>query len=140
MSLSNDTVAVFEDKYGDERSIHRTRHGLRVKRNHATPVLALNPVIAKMIGARIHDLRVRRGLTLEELARRCGMDSGHPKARMWAIENATRGEGMRLGTLYVVAMALGVAVCDLMPSNEAVANVAGVRDVSVPTIQIAMPS
>lgn len=128
-------VATFTDKFGEERVVHRTRHGLKVKRTTKTPVLQMNPVVAGMIGARIRELRKERGWTLKELAIRSGMESGWPKDRMWAIENATRKEGMRLGTIYAIAMALGVEVTDLMPPVADVRRAAGVREITVPSLE-----
>jgi hypothetical protein len=34
-------LASFTDTYGEERVIHRTKMGLRVRRDRATPILAL---------------------------------------------------------------------------------------------------
>jgi hypothetical protein len=46
-------VARFEDKFGDERIIHKTRHGLKVKRTHATPILQMNPIVGGLVGQRV---------------------------------------------------------------------------------------
>lgn len=128
-------VATYTDRYGDERTIHRTRHGLKVKRQGQTPILALNPAVAELVGARIRELRLERGWTLEELATRCGITSGHPKSRMWAIENSGRGEGIRFGTLYTLAIALGVEATDLLPTVEQVTGAADVTDEPVPQVR-----
>lgn len=130
-------LATYEDKYGEERVIHKTRHGLRVKRDSQTPILQMNPVIAAMVGRRIRKFRLERCLTLTELATRCGMVGGHPKERIWAYENATRGEGMRLGTLYAFAMALDVGVKDLLPSVSEVRDAADVHGVDTPQLTVA---
>lgn len=121
-----DEVARFEDKYGDERIIHKTRHGLQVKREVLTPALRMNQSVSAMIGARIRKVRLERGWKLEELALRAGMGSGNPKDRIWAIENATRQQGMRMGTVYAIAYALGVEATALMPSVREVAEAAEV--------------
>lgn len=117
----------FVDEYGEDRVIHRrVGGGFSVKRNELTPILALNAEVSRRIGARVRELRIERGLSLTELAHRIGATSGHPKNRMWALENpGQRGTGeqyggMRLGTLYALALALEVDVCDLMPSASEV--------------------
>lgn len=129
-------IATYRDKFGEERTIHRTRHGLRVRRQTATPALRMNQEVAGMIGARIRAVRERRGWTLKDLALRSGMDSGWPKNRMWEIENAVRKEGVRLGTLYAIASALGVEVIELMPTVAEVAEAAGVRDIPLPAPRV----
>lgn len=134
--MSAQEVARFEDKYGEERVIHKTRHGLRVKQEKRTPALRMNRAVSAMIGARIREARKAHGWTLEELAVRAGMASGNPKDRIWAIENATRGEGMRMGTVYALACALGVEATDLMPRVADVAAAANVRQVElVPPVE-----
>jgi DNA-binding Xre family transcriptional regulator len=129
-----DEIASFTDKYGDERVIHKTRHGLKLKRQHVTPILALNPVVSGLIGERVRMLRIERGWELAELAHRIGVRGGHPKNRMWEIERGVRGEGIRLGTLYALAMALGVEITALVPSVEEVAALAGVQEIQAPTL------
>lgn len=129
-------VATYEDRFGEERVIHKTRHGLKVKRTNTTPILKLNQTIGKMIGERIREHRKAQGLTLEELAVRIGIASGWPKHRMWEIENATRNEGLRLGTLYAVALGLGVGVDELMPPAEDVAKAANVSYIAVPSLEV----
>lgn len=124
-------IASFTDKYGEEKIIHRTRHGLKVKRTNLTPALRMNQAVSKMIGARIRQKRQGRGWTLQELALRVGMGTGNPKERIWAIENATRGEGVRIGTLYALAHALGCEATDLMPPVEDVAREAGVVGINL---------
>lgn len=117
----------FTDKYGDTRTIHHNQSAngpLRVKRLGTTPVLAMNPVAAKGVGQIVHALRVESGWTLIELADRAGIAGG--KQAMWAIENGLRGQGIRLGTLYALAMAFEVQAGDLLPSVREVAGPAGV--------------
>lgn len=130
-------IATYTDRFGDERVIHKTRHGLKVKRTHVTPILAINPVVGQMVGAKVREIRIKQGLTMQELAERCGMTAGHPKQRMYEIEVGTRQEGLRFGTLYALAMALGVEVSDLMPSVSEVTDAAGVAQVPVPSVRLA---
>lgn len=110
-------IAEYEDKYGDKQTIHKGKNGLQVKRPVLTPVLELTTVIGKHIGRRVRELRTERGWTMEELGVRCAFP-GTPKQRIWEIEEGTRGGGIRLGTLYVVARALGVHHCDLLPTDN----------------------
>lgn len=134
--MTTNEVARFENQYGEERVVHRTRHGLTVRRNGTTPILAMNRSIAGMFGERVRALRLERGWTLEDLCIRAGLRSVNPKQRMWEIENSTRAEGVRLGTIYALAIALGVEVADLLPSTKDVAKEAGVRSVSVPELRV----
>jgi DNA-binding Xre family transcriptional regulator len=115
----------FEDRYGEARVIHR-RNGNRfsVKKTSTTPVLALNQELSMLVGQRIRALRIDRGMGLGELCDRAGLISATPKSRMWEIENSIRKQGVRLGTLYAIAMALGVEVAALMPSVDEVRGVA----------------
>jgi transcriptional regulator with XRE-family HTH domain len=129
--MSTKEVARFTDRYGEERIVHRTHSGLRVKNNSLTPALKMNQAVSLMIGRRIRFYRERNGWTLEELAVRAGMASGNPKQRIWAIENALRGQGMRMGTVYALAAALGVEATDLMPSVADVATAAEVRSIAL---------
>jgi DNA-binding XRE family transcriptional regulator len=114
----------FTDRYGDTRVIHHNQSAngpLRVKRTSVTPALALNGVVAKRLGENVRALRVERGYTQLELAERAGLRGG--KQTMWQIENALRGMGVRLGTLYVLAAALDVEVSALLPSVSEVVTV-----------------
>jgi hypothetical protein len=127
----SEIVAEFIDKRGETKRIHKTHHGLHVKRDFLTPSLAMSQAISKMMGRRIRDRRIALGLELAELALRCGMHSGHPKERVWAIENATRGHGVRMGTLYAIAHALGCQPSDFMPTMEEVLAEAKIKGVKL---------
>lgn len=122
-------TAVFVDAAGDERVLVK-RKGPRthwqVQNKRTTPALALNRAVAKLIGLRIRQLRLDQGLTLASLCERAGLVSANPKARMREIEVGERREGMRLGTLYALAAALGVSPGSLLPKTEAVLAEAGV--------------
>jgi transcriptional regulator with XRE-family HTH domain len=94
-----------------------------------TPSLAFNRVAAALIGARIKEQRVKARLTMDELCRRAGLAAalGQGKQRIYAIENATRAEGVRIGTLYALAMALDIPVAKLLPTSEEVMEKSGVE-------------
>jgi len=110
-----ETIAVIKDRFGEHRRVVQRGSRIRIAANHATPIIAMNREIAKIIGDRIRALREERGLSLEQLAVRCGMSSGWPKNRMYEIERGQRQQGVRLGTLYAVAAALEVQATELMP-------------------------
>ena len=121
-------VVEFTDKYGEKRIIHRPKGSpLRVKRTGNTPGLAMNRVVAELIGRRIRELRQARGWSLSMLCKRAGLAAadGQHKHRMYEIEVGARQEGLRFGTLYVIALALGVTAADLMPDPSEVARLAG---------------
>lgn len=118
----------FVDQYGEKRTLHRLNgNPLRVKRKGNTVVHALNRVVGFAIGRRIRELRIARGWSLDFLAHRAGLaaGAGQYKDRMWEIENSLRQHGVKHGTLYAIAIALGVPVCDLLPSADDVAKAAG---------------
>ena len=115
----NETVVQFKDKYGDTQTIHNTKNGWRKKRI-PTDIILANRMIAPILGEKIKTRRLALGLTLKEAAMRCGLSEGNPKQRWYAFENATRGEGMRLGTLYRIAKMFGCEIGDILPTNSEV--------------------
>ncbi len=131
MHTNKGVRATFTDRFGETREIHHTRHGLTVKRQNSTVALQLNQVVAAGIGDRIRAERERQGLTLAELCIKAGLVSTTPKSRMWEIENSVRKEGVRLGTLYAIAVALGVTPMCLLPSIEEVLERASVGTATV---------
>ena len=127
MSLTQGVVASFEDKYGETRKIHKTRHGLALKRQTDTVIFRFTRPIGLLIGARIRARREALGLSLAGLCLRAGMSSTTPKSRMWEIENATRNDGIRFATLYAIAIALECQPFDLMPTTQEVLELSGIR-------------
>jgi DNA-binding Xre family transcriptional regulator len=111
-------LAKFTDDFGDKRTVHRKPNGaLAVRREGLTPSLAMTHVAASHVGRRIRELRKSREWTMMQLATRSGIRGGKQQVR--AIEEAANG-GVRLGTLYCIASALGVGVADLLPSQDQV--------------------
>lgn len=129
-------LAKFKNRYGEEKIIHITRSGLRVKRNESTVVLTLNAKVAELMSARIKARRKKLGLTLEELCTRAGIATTTPKSRMWEIENGVAKGGLRFGTLYALAIALECKPGDLMPSVDEVLGGANVQSVSETTLKL----
>lgn len=120
-------VAEFTDKYGTVRKLRQEgRRSIKVAKDTDTVSHKLNRVAAKMIGEKIKERRLAAGMTLEGLCQLAGLVSATPKSRMWEIENALRAEGVRTGTLYAIAKALGCEVADLVPPVATVAEMAGV--------------
>ena len=113
-------LATFEDKYGDKRTIHRVFMGgcarVRVKRIRSTPVQVLTDACGKTVGRNIARLRIERGMSMAELARRATLLGG--KQRVYSLEHNTDRGGLRLGTLYAVAAALEVEPSSLLPPLE----------------------
>lgn len=120
-------IASYEDQFGDTKLIHRPKgKALRIVKNCNTPALRMNRVAATLIGQKIKQLRLAKCMSLEELASLAGLASQTPKQYMWSIEQATRGEGVRTGTLYALAIALDCEVSDLLPTTGEVASAASV--------------
>ena len=143
MPSEPEVVARFIDKYGDERTIHRAKNGLAVKRKRETPVHVMNRAAATLVAERIKAARLNAGFTLEELCLRAGLATVWPKHRMWEIEQGVRAgkasttHGIRLGTLYALAVALGIEPIELLPSKDEVMAKAGISfSVSGPTLLV----
>lgn len=107
-------IAEFIDEYDEKRIIHKGRNGvLRMKRFRETVGQSLSKAVGGIAGKNIRRLRKERGLTMVELARRAGLTP--TKQRMKEVED-NGSSGLRIGTLYAIAGALGVGVGDLLPS------------------------
>jgi transcriptional regulator with XRE-family HTH domain len=89
-----------------------------------TPVDQLGFAVGPLVGERVAKLRKARGWTRPELATFAGI-TGHQQ-RIYEIERAKRKHGLRMGTLYALALALGVEPCDLLPKAR------DVRDLAFP--------
>ena len=70
--------------------------------------MAVAPSIGSLFGARVREIRNKRGLTQVELAERCGV----PQSRISAIENGSRVPNIE--TVLRLAKALGCKVTTLM--------------------------
>lgn len=126
---SKGIVGEYEDRFGDKRTIHKTRHGLQVLRKRRTVILDLSMALGPMIGERIRAARIAAGMSMSELARKAGLatlDATNAKHRTYEIEKGSRRYGVRIGTLYAIAAALGVSPADLLPNSEDVMKAAGV--------------
>src|SRR3990167_2099785 len=117
----------FKDKFGEERTLHSTLNGFRIKNRVSTVVLTLNPIAGSLVGQRIKKAREAQHLTLEQLCLKTGLVAVLPKTRMWEIENNVKAQGIRFGTLYAIALALDVEATSLMPSVEEVKELSGLR-------------
>jgi len=123
-------VAEFVNELGETRIIHRPKGprvgSLRVLNPSNSPALRLNRAAASLIGERIRSSRLAAGMTLEQLGVRAGLKGNPVKTYVFAIEKGKRGEGIRFGTLYAIALALECDVSDLLPTPREVADAAGV--------------
>ena len=81
-------------------------------------IAELGDSLACFIGMSIKKEREAKGMTLKELAIKAGLSNQNPKQRMWEIENDMRGWGIRIGTLYAIAIALNVEPAFLLPTLE----------------------
>lgn len=125
-------VAEFEDRYGDTRVLHKTRHGLKLARQRSTAAWLMTIAAGELVGRRIKIEREKKGMTLEELCVRAGLASATPKNRMWEIENNVREGGVKLGTLYAIAIALEIPVTRLLPPISKVRDKAKIVAVQAP--------
>ncbi len=134
MSEYQKVIGTYTDKYGKDRTVRRDKGGtLRIAREGPSVVLTLNAAAAELTGLLIREHREQVGLTLEALCIKSGLVSTYPKSRMWEIEKGTReGNGIRLGTLYALAHALGISPCRLLPTSDEVFAKAGVGLISSP--------
>jgi transcriptional regulator with XRE-family HTH domain len=111
----------FVDRFGEKRIIRkRDRAKWAVKQDDTQAWRSLNEVIATLMGQKIRDAREAAGLSMSQLAARIGVN-GHTynqKVRMYEIEKGVRKYGLRFGTLYAIAMVLGVDPKSLMPTTD----------------------
>lgn len=127
---------IITDRYGDEVTVRKTRRGYQVQRESLTPSLALTKAVAVLIGQRVKALRLKRGWSLSELCTRADIRTTTPKQRMWEIENSHRREGINIGTVYALALALEVDVTELFPSVEEVRGVAATTTVKQTVVAV----
>ena len=120
-------VAIYTDNHGEERIIHAPK-GRSVRRFEGsdTPQRRMNRAAAILIGQAIRERRTSLGMTQKDLCLRAGLVNTNPKAYISDMENARRAEGMRLGTLFALAVALECEVSALLPTTDAIMEVAGV--------------
>lgn len=128
MNTNANIVATFQDRYGDDRHIHATRNGLTVKRRGDTPCQVLSKVISGYFGERVRAIRQSKEMSAAELCLRAGL-GGTGKQRVYEIEKNKRSIGVRLGTVYQIAMALDVEMSDLLPTAGMVRQLAKVSNV-----------
>lgn len=105
--------AEFTDKFGETQAIHRAHGRLSIRRKSPTVVLALTQAVGRHIGERIRAERVKAGIDMPTLAERAGLKGG--KQAIYHAEQALNG-GIRIGTLYAIASALGISPFELMPN------------------------
>ena len=127
--------AICTDRYGDERVLRKTRHGWQLKRDGDSYSDILTPVISKIIGEKIRQIRLSKGLSADELARRVGFSGSKPKGRIYEIEKTPRKYGIRLATLYVIATALECEVIELIPSLQKIKEQSKLNLTEQPIIQ-----
>jgi len=112
----------FVDQFGEKQVIHRTHGRLGIRRKSDTVCLTMTKVVGRVVGERIREERLKAGLSMEQLALRAGLTGG--KQGIYQIEQAMN-TGIRLGTLYALAAALGVSPFSLLPPVSMVLEQAG---------------
>lgn len=128
MNTNSNIVATYTDRFGDERKIHSTRHGLTLKRRNDTNNQVLSTAISGYIGERIRAIRQHKNITMEALGFRAGLTTGNNlKQRVYEIEHNLRSTGIRFGTVYQIAIALEIEIAELMPTTEAVKQMTGAK-------------
>jgi hypothetical protein len=115
-------IAEFVDTYGDRQIIHRPRgNRISIFKGGDTPALRMNRACSVLIGQRVKLKRTSLKMTQRQLCLAAGLVNVNPKQYIHAIENATRLNSCKHGTLYALAYAMKCDVCDLMPSvNEVI--------------------
>lgn len=117
-------IAEFIDEYEERQVVHKDARGaIRIMRNREIPALEVSKAIGRLAGGRIRAERIRQHLSLRELAVRAGLTPS--KQRMREIESSSR-YGMRIGTLYCLAHALGKQPWDFLPEMSEALKEAGV--------------
>ena len=130
MHINNKEVKpVFVDKSGRVREMHNTRHGWRIKQGVNTIPRMLQRGVTHLMGPKIRETRRAVGIGPTELAQTMGYKFQDCKQRIYEIEKGRCGNGdhgIKLGTLYAIAAALGVEVGVLLPSVKEVMAESGV--------------
>lgn len=122
----SDLVAEFTDEFGEPREVHRYRNGvLRVKQKGETVRKALDAALVEIVATRLRAVRLEKGMTMVELARRANIPGG--KHQVHKLENPEIRGGCKMGTLFQLAEALGVGLDSLLPTKEEAMDAAGVR-------------
>lgn len=120
------TIGTFTDEYGEERVVRRLRKGkVAVARQRTRPAIALTKAIGEYVGQRVRQERLKRGITANDLADMAGLSGG--KQRIYWIENCM-DNGVRIGTVYALAHALGLPPTDFLPPLDWALEAAGVVD------------
>ena len=136
----SNVIATYTDDYGDERAIHAPmgkNSALRRAKNADTPALRMNRAAGIMMGLRVRARRLELGLTPAQVCLRCGLTYTSPKNFLWMLETGFRKEGVRLGTLYALAIALECEIGDLLPSIAEITEAAGVQSTAFRTLEAA---
>lgn len=123
-------VAQFIDKVGEQREIivgHNRR--LRVKNHQDSLTNLLATATARLIGQRIRLARQAVSMSASGLAQRIGVEGGNPKNQICNLEKQFRNHGIKTGTIYAVALAVGIEPHELLPSlREVLQNVEDALD------------
>ena len=131
-------VTTFENEFGDTKIIHRPKgSAMKIYKGGKTPVLAVNRAISVLMGRRIRARREALGMTMEQLGIAAGLMSQTPKQYIYSMEKSVRKEGVRLGTLFLLAKALGCSPADLLPSIDESMDAAGVSIATVSRMVVA---
>lgn len=133
--------ATFVDRVGDTRIVRQVRpNRWQVRQPQgSSPSQSLSCAIGPIVGQKIRTRRIELGMTMPELAQRAGVvatTTRQAKSRIYEIENSTRGHGVKLGTLYAIAHALGCEPTDLLPTMEEAFGASNVRTVSNPVLTV----
>lgn len=122
-------IASYVDVYGETRIIHKPKgRRLSVFCGGNTVALRMNRASAILIGKKIKEIRLKKGMSQRTLCVKAGLQNANPKQYIHAIENATRQAGSRMGTLYAIAYALECEVYEIVPTIDEVMKAAGVSD------------
>lgn len=122
-------VASYVDVYGETRIIHKPKgRRLSVFCGGNTVALRMNRASAILIGKKIKEIRLKKGISQRTLCVRAGLQNVNPKQYIHAIENATRQAGSRMGTLYAIAYALECEVYEIVPTINEVMNAGEIRN------------
>ncbi len=134
---SRGVIATFKDKYGHERTIHKAQDGKLALMNGSTVIIELTNAAGPLVGKRIRATREGLCMGRTELALKAGFsgDRRFIKNRIAEIEHGKRG-GVKLGTLYALALVLGCHLEDLLPTPAEVLEASNVASRSISVLDI----
>lgn len=132
----------FVNEFGEKQALHWSRNNNKfvVKQEPRTIPRLITMAINQLIGQKIRAARQAAGMTGKQVAEKAGIASGRTaKCRMYEIEKGRtykRTYGIKMGTLYAIAYAIGITPDQLLPDIKDVLKLANIKEVETSHLSI----